>query len=113
MAFQIVPLTPQPNQTMSITLTVDGAQLTLGLAFKYSQMCGYWLMTIFDANDNLLIDSVPLITGSFPGGNILRGQGYLKIGSCYIINQSNGESDYPDDTNLGVTFLLLWGDTCV
>jgi uncharacterized membrane protein YedE/YeeE len=112
MAFQIIPLSTQPNQTMTVTLTVDGAQLTLGLAFKYSQMCGYWLMTIFDANNNLLVDSIPMITGSFPGGNLLRGQGYLQIGSAYLINQSNGETDYPDNTNLGITFLLLWGDTC-
>lgn len=111
MAFQVVPLTTAPNQRFRITLSVDGGQVTLQLGFYYSAMCGFWIMNIADQNGNPLVSSIPLITGSFPGGNLLRAQGYLAIGSAYIINQS-GLTDYPDDTNLGSDFILLWGDTC-
>lgn len=111
MSDQIIPLTSQPNQSFSVTLQVDGAALTLNLVLAWSEMAGYWVMSIFDSNNNLLLDSLPLITGWYPAGNILAQYGYLKIGSAFVLNEGNSDSDYPGRADLGTNFVLLWGDT--
>lgn len=108
---QIVPLTSNPNQTIQVTLVVDGANLTLRLSIAYNSMSGYWSMDIADQNGNDIIVGIPLITGDWPSANLLMQQRYLKIGSCYIINFGQVATDYPDATNLGSDFLLLWDDT--
>lgn len=113
MSNQIIPLKPSPNQSFAATLQVDGKALTLKFEITWSEMAGYWVMTIFDANGNLLIDSIPLITGWYPAGNILAQYGYIKIGSAFILNEGTSESDYPGRNDLGTNFVLLWGDTPV
>jgi hypothetical protein len=112
-ADQIIPLTPSPNQSFAVTLQVDGAPLTLNLAIRWSEMAGYWVMTIFNSAMDLLLDSIPLITGWYPAANILAQYGYLKIGSAYILNDGNSNSDYPGRSDLGSAFSLLWSDTPV
>ena len=136
MSLQQIPLTNSPNQTMTVALTVDGLSLTLNLTISFDRMAGYWILSISDVNNNLLIDSIPMLCGSYPAANLLAQQVYLGIGSCYVINTGNsiptsgpgygsggygqggyggqagqGGIDYPDDTNLGTTFELWWGDS--
>jgi hypothetical protein len=138
MPLQMIPLNNSPNQSFTVQLSVDGLPLTLNLSIRFNSMAGYWLLTISDASNKLLIDSVPMITGSYPAANLLKQQKYLKIGSWYIINVSNllveggsgigyGEGfygggpygggagmegiDYPNQTNLGSDFQLWVGDT--
>jgi hypothetical protein len=107
---QLIPLDNSPNQTFTISLSVDGSTLTLKLGINFSSMAGYWLMTVWDASGKCLLSSVPLLTGVWPASNILAQFGYLRIGSAYLI--SNGSlADYPDSTNLGSEFELWWGDT--
>lgn len=108
---QIVPLTNNPNQTIQVTLNVDGQNLTLRLSLLYNSMAGYWLMDIADQNGNDIVVGIPLITGDYPAANLLMQQRYLEIGSCYIINYGQVAADYPDATNLGTDFILLWDDT--
>jgi len=137
-SLQQIPLTNSPNQQLTASLTVDGAPLTLNLGINYAEMTGYWLLSITDANNNLLIASVPMICGGYPAANLLKQQRYLGIGSAYLVNASNlapgqggslgygagdygggayggdsgqGGSDYPNSTNLGTDFQLWWGDT--
>lgn len=107
---QQISLTNAPNQTMTLQLIVDGNPLTLNVSLSYSYMCGYWLMSIADANNNLLLSGIPLLTGAYPAANLLAQYGYLKIGSAYLLNTGNVDMDYPDNTNLD-KFTLLWGDT--
>ena len=111
MSDQILPLTSQPNQSFAATLQVDGAPLTLNFAIRWSEMAGYWVMSIYNSAGILLLNSIPLITGWYPAGNILAQYGYLKIGSAFVINQGNSDSDYPGKTDLGSNFVILWGDT--
>ena len=138
MALQVIPLSNQPNQSFTVQLQVDGLPLSLNLTIRFNRMAGYWVMSISDANNDLLIDSVPLLTGSYPAANLLEQQKYLAIGSWYIVNVSNtqisgtlstgygeglyGEgpygggaglagSDYPNQYNLGTDFQLWVGDT--
>jgi hypothetical protein len=138
-SLQLVPVNSSPRQQFAAALTVDGNPLTLNLALNYNEMAGLWMMSISDVNSNLLIDSIPLVTGGYPAANLLQQQRYLAIGSAFIINVANtngvGASvgfsfgqggfgqgpygggvgfngvDYPDDTNLGQSFQLWWGDT--
>lgn len=111
MADQIIPLTNAPNQSLAASLTVDGNPLALQLDIRFSEIAAYWVMTISDANGNLLVDSMPMITGAYPAANLLAQHRYLAIGSAYIVNASGVASDYPDNTNLGTDFLLVWSDT--
>jgi hypothetical protein len=108
---QIIPLTASPNQSFAITLQVDGSPLTLNLVIKWSEMAGYWIMSISDSSGDLLLDSIPLITGWYPAANILAQYGYLRIGSAFILNLGNSNSDYPGKPDLGTAFALLWDDT--
>jgi hypothetical protein len=138
MSLQLIPLNNSPNQSMTVLLQVDGAPLTLNITIKFDEMAGYWILSISDVNNNLLIDSVPMLCGGYPAANLLQQQRYLAIGSWYIINVANGlptgssgigygqgdygqggyggESgqggvDFPDATNLGTSFQLWVGDT--
>jgi hypothetical protein len=110
MSFQIIPLAQNPNQTFSVQLTVDGAPLTLNFFLSYITMSGWWQLQVSSAQNAVLIASLPLLTGFYPGANMLAQHGYLKIGSAYMLNTGNATTDYPAANNLS-TFSLLWGDT--
>ena len=110
MSSQLVPLNQAPNQTFAVQLTVDGKPLTLNLVLSYSAMSGWWQLQISDVQNNMLVASVPLVTGLYPAANVLAQYGYLAIGSAYLLNTGNSLDDYPSANNL-VSFSLLWGDT--
>jgi hypothetical protein len=109
MSFQTVPLQAVPNQTFSVQLTVNGSQLTLNLALSFSNMAGCWQMSVADVNNNLLVASVPLVTGLYPAANMLAQYQYLNIGSAYLLNTGNDPVDFPASSDLAL-FTLLWGD---
>jgi hypothetical protein len=138
MALQMIPLTTSPNQSATLSLVVDGAPLTVNITISFNEMSGYWILSISDAANNLLVDSIPMITGGYPAANLLEQQRYLGIGSWYVVNVSNivatvggetgygegfynagvyggasgeGGMDYPNSTNLGTDFQLWVGDT--
>jgi hypothetical protein len=111
MSYQIIPLTPSPQQNFPAQLQVDGNAITLNLAIRWSAMAGYWVMSVSNSQGDLLLDSIPLVTGWYPAANLLAQAGYLAIGSAYILNQGDGDSDYPGIDDLGTDFVLLWGDT--
>ncbi len=107
---QTIPLLNAPNQTFSVQLIVDGAPLTLNLALSWQSMAGYWQLQIADVNNNILVASIPLVTGNYPASNLLAQYGYLAVGSAYLLNTGNSPLDYPDQNSLQL-FSLLWGDT--
>jgi hypothetical protein len=138
MTLQMVPLTTAPNQNFTVNLSVDGSPLTLNLTVSFNEMAGYWILSISNSANDLLIDSVPMLTGGYPAANLLQQQRYLGIGSWFIVNVSNivatiggetgygeggygmgpyggvngeGGMDYPNSTNLGTDFQLWVGDT--
>lgn len=110
---QIIPLTNSPSQSLTVTLTVDGLVLRLQLEVYFSEMAQYWVMDISDAAGNLLLASLPLVTGNWPAANILAQYAYLKIGSAFVINLGQVPDDYPGASELGNDFALLWDDTAV
>ena len=107
---QVISLTSNPNQTLVISPIVDGNTISLQLNVRYYEMCGYWVMLIRDVNNVLLLDSIPLLTGSYPAANILAPYAYLAIGSCYLINQGSA-NDTPASNELGSLFTMVWSDT--
>jgi hypothetical protein len=112
MSAQIIPLTPDPNQTFEVPLSIDNTVKSLYLTLRYNEIAQYWVMTVKDSQNNIILDSIPFITGNVPSGNILRQFAYLKIGAAYILNASEVVSpDYPNNQNLGTDFVLLWTDT--
>jgi hypothetical protein len=109
---QVIPLDSSPNQTLATTLSVDGQPLPLQFTFQYNEIARYWSMSVADRVGNLLLVGIPLITGNDPACNLLQQFAYLQIGSCYVINASGTlAKPYPDNTDLGTDFILLWGDT--
>ena len=111
MSNQIIPLTTTPNKVMQITLNINGENRTLQLNIRYNEIAKYWILGIIDPATGLyILDSIPLITGQYPAANILAQYNYLRIGAAYILNVSNSDMDYPDKTNLGTDFVLLWTD---
>src|SRR5580698_7360390 len=108
MSSQIVPVNSNPNSTIIVNLGVNGATLTLQLSFHYNEIAQYWEMTINDSSGNLVLASIPLITGDDPAGNILRQYEYLGIGSATVVNAGQVPNDYPNNTQLGGPFQLLW-----
>lgn len=117
MSYQIIPLTTSLNQTMTVNLTVDGKPLTLNLAVMWSVSAGQWIMSISDASNNLLISSLPLLTGVYPAANLLSQFGYLRIGSLFLLatgqNALQTDSVSPTADNLTTEFTLIWGDSIV
>ena len=109
MSSQIIPLSTSLAQAFSAQLTVNAQPLTLNFSLAYSVMAGYWHLAVSDVNGGALIASVPLITGLYPGANLLASYQYLQIGSAYLLNTGNAPADYPGPNNLG-QFSLLWGD---
>lgn len=110
MADQIIPLDSAPNQSFKVTVNVDGKLISLGVTLRYNEAADYWTMTLTDGSGNLLLDSIPLLTGGFPAANILGQYAHLGIGSALIANASGVQSpDYPSNQDLGSDFLLIWG----
>jgi hypothetical protein len=110
MPAQIIPITNAPNQTLRAAVAINGQTATLNLTVKYNSYSGFWTMDVSDQAGTLLVASVPLVTGSWPAANILAPFDYLQIGSAYVINQNGAATDWPDDTDLGTDFLILWDD---
>jgi hypothetical protein len=110
MSLQLINTTNAPNQTLQVSLNVNNAILKLNITLRFNEMAQYWVLGILDQNNNMLVDSIPLLTGTWPAANILQQCQYLGIGSAYIINLGTAVADYPGVNDLGSNFLLIWGD---
>jgi len=111
MADQVIKIVSSNNQTMNVSLSVDGNVLNLTLTFVFAEMSNYWVMSIYDSTNTLLVDSIPLVTGYYPANNLLFSYVYLKIGSCYLVNISNTGEDRPSQGTLSTDWQLIWCDT--
>jgi len=108
----IIPLTTDPNRTFQCTVTIDSTKTTFLLTTRYNRVAGYWVLTIASASTgDIILDSIPLITGLSPAANILGQYAYLGIGSWYMVNANSSTLDWPDDTDLGTDFVLIVSDT--
>lgn len=107
-----IPLIPSLNQSLTVSMIVNGSRQTLGFSLNWNGPGGYWWMTVTDQYGNTLIDALPLLCAtSAPAANILRQYQYLNIGSAYVIAESTSQAmDIPQFEQLGTDFFLLWDD---
>lgn len=111
MAYQRIPLTTDPNQTFTCALTINGQNKKLSFYISFNEIAGYWVMNITDtATNKALLSSIPLIPGDYPAENILEQYEYLNIGAAYVVRTGKTKSPFPDDSNLGTEWFLLWSD---
>lgn len=107
MAQQLVPLDSNPNQTWQAGVSINGGVSSFTVTLSYNEMANVWEMTLLDASGNLLLSSMPLVTGT----NLLGQFQYLGAGSMYILNASNVVvPNFPNNADLGSDFVLVWGD---
>ncbi len=85
---QNIPLNNSPNQEWDVAVNVDGVPVTLVLTLRYNEIAKYWVATVRDSQGDLLVDSVPFVTGEGISQNILGQFAYLAIGSATIYNAS-------------------------
>jgi hypothetical protein len=85
---QNVPLNNSPNQEWDVAVNVDGQPVTLVITLRYNEIAQYWVATIRDADGNVLLDSIPFITGEGISQNILGQFAHLAIGSATVFNAS-------------------------
>jgi hypothetical protein len=112
MAEYVIPLTAAPNQYFDCTIPVNGQNRSLRFNVRYNDIGKYWWLEIRDPQTNEFIaDNIVLVPGESPAADLLEQLQYLGLGSAAIIDISGGKSDRPDDTNLGVDFVLVWGDS--
>ena len=111
--YYTIPITNEPNQTMSCTINIDGANRELLFVFRYNLIAGYWWFSVSD-NGIIVLDSIPLVTGDYPTADFLEPYRYLGLGTAMLLKTNkSGSTEIPDDTNLESDFMLLWGDTNV
>jgi len=108
---QKIPLSNSPNHTFSVTLSINGSNVVFEFFLSYNEVGEYWTLRIKDgATGTTILDSIPLLTDEYPDANFLSQYDYLKIGNAYVVRAAPADTDFPDDTNLGSLFLLVWGD---
>jgi len=109
---QTVAFSAQPNQTGKLVLNIDGTVKILLFALRLNEVAQYWALSLYNAQGALILDSVPLITGNVPAGNVLRQFAYLAIGSLFVVNQSGvAAPDFPNGSDLGTDFTVVWDNT--
>lgn len=105
----VIPLTTDPDQTFTVTVPLNNKNIDLMFRLRYNTEAKYWCLSITDASE-MLIDSMPLLTGNYPASNLLEQYDYFGIGMAMILKNGNLSTENPDDTNLGTDFVLVWGD---
>lgn len=104
--FYEIPLTQDPDQNFNCSILLLDKNISLYFRVRYNSMAKYWVVTVSDSSGNILLDSIPLITGI----DLLEQFKHLGIGSAIIVNVGTTLTDSPDDTSLGSRFKLLWGE---
>ena len=112
MSWHVIPLDTTPDQQFSVTVDVGGVNIPLILHIRYNTEGEFWRMDVTNGKtQKMLISNLPLVTGEYPAANLLRQHGYLGIGSCVMVkNTDMTEAEIPGLFDLGSDFLLLWGE---
>lgn len=106
-----IPLTNSPNQTFNITVPVNGENKDFTINLNYSEIADYWTIDISDTlTEQMIICGIPLLESYNDFANLLIQQGYLEIGSIFIVAMQETKSCRPDDKDIGQKYLLVWGD---
>lgn len=105
--YSAIPLVAVPNYSISSTIPVDGANITLLFRIMYNELAKYWLIDISDDEGNMLISALPLV----PAQNILEQFAYMGIGSAYVLPRTQVKEQWPSAETLTADWYLIWSDT--
>ena len=109
MSFYKIPINNAPNAKYSFRISLHGNTENRDLCIKlrYLDIYDVWMMDVYDdATKEILIRDIPMV----PGTDLLGQYSHLNIGSAYILNVKNSDLMQPDNSSLGVDFVLVWGD---
>ena len=108
--YQQIPLTSEPNQEFEVTLQIDGENKNYKFNVRWNRVASYWVITITDqSTGEIVLDSVPLVSGGDVTSDILLAHYSLKLGAGYLMSiVDTPNSDSPNMTNLGEDFALIW-----
>lgn len=87
-----IPLTAE-NQTFTTTL----AGINYGMTLRWNDQILAWVLDIYDANGNLLIGGIALVTGI----DLLAPYAYMNFGGTLTVASDNNADAIPTQTNLG------------
>lgn len=106
-----IPLTNAPNQTFNCTIPVNGNNKEFRFDLWYNYEAEYWLLTLSDVKtEQVILSNIPLLCSNSFYYDIFYQLGYLKIGICSILPIVEDIKSMPDNTNLGTSYLMIWGD---
>lgn len=95
-----LPLQAQPQ---SFNVTLSGVTYTLTFQYRNVQDGG-WTLNIGDANNNPIVQGIPLVTGA----NLLAQYAYLGfVGALWVQTQSDPDA-VPTFENLGTDGLVYY-----
>lgn len=107
-----IPLTSDPDQSLQVTVPVDGRSLELKLRLRYNLRGECWTTDVTRAGENTpCLVGLPLLPGIYPHNDLLEQYRYLELGSAFCCQIQPTDLQRPDDATLGTAFCLLWGDT--
>ena len=101
-----IPLSIDPNQTFTTTISGTTKNLTLGFTISWNAQAGYWVMGIFQPQTGEpLVQNIAML----PDYNLIGQYPYLGIGTvAALLNIGDPTILVPDDTNLVSNFALYW-----
>lgn len=106
-----IPLTNSPNQTLRFTVPVNDENKTFMCKLSFNEQANYWTMSLFDSyTEEEIISCIPLLSSQYKYANILRQQGYMRIGAVYIAPINETPNSAPDADDLGTNYVVIWGD---
>lgn len=99
----IVKIPVRPSQAQRFRVTLDGAVYNMRLTYDGAQD-GCWILDIGDADGNLLVAGIPLLTGV----NLLAQYAYLGFAGSLVCTTDRGAGEVPTFDGLGVTSHLYY-----
>lgn len=109
MSTVVIPLTNQPNQTLTTTIDINGENRNFRFFLVWNGCGKYWEFDLFDnSTDEQLLSRIPLV-GNLDG-NIIPQYTYKRIGIAYLINISGSNDLIPNKENLSKDYYLIWSD---
>ena len=106
-----IPLKPYPNQTFQCRVPINGINKNFEFFLWYNEQAGYWLMSLTDVEkEELIFDNIPLLSSGIYFHDILHQLEYKRIGMCFIVPVSDVQGSMPNDKDLGIGYLMIWGD---
>lgn len=103
MSVFLIPLQPGTAQTLTIALD----NITYTLTLRWNDVAQCWNLDISDANNNAILQNVPLVTGL----DLLEQFAYLGIDGQLVVQTTNDADEVPTFASLGVTGNLYFVTT--